>query len=59
MRFLNCLECTISGQVTCRMGREPVLDEITICKFRHLMERRVWGDSTYAGQKQVFFCDRG
>jgi len=36
------------------LGREPVPDETTICKFRHLVERRVRDDSAYAWQKQAF-----
>ena len=28
------------------LGREPVPDETTICKFRHLMEKRNLGDET-------------
>lgn len=30
------------------LGREPVPDETTICKFRHLMERKDLGDALFA-----------
>ena len=30
------------------LGREPVPDETTICKFRHLMERKNLGDALFA-----------
>jgi IS5 family transposase len=40
------------------LGREPAPDEITICKFHHLLllhgkETAVWGDSAYTGQTRV------
>src|ERR671934_250040 len=48
------------------LGREPVPDETTVCRFRHLLEEhdlgqqlfdgqetRVWGDQAYRGQRVV------
>ena len=31
------------------LGREPVPDETTVCRFRHLLEEPIWGGSCSTG----------
>src|SRR5262245_26132594 len=33
---------TLRGFVGIDLGQEPVLDETTVCKFRHLLEEHGW-----------------
>jgi len=40
------------------VGREPVLDETTICKFRHLMEQRNPGDALFQ-QVNSYLAENG
>ncbi len=40
------------------LGREPVPDETTICRFRHLMERKNLGDALFAPVNE-YLADNG
>ncbi len=41
------------------LGREPVPDETTICKFRHLMERHNLGDANCSGRSMRYLEENG
>ena len=46
--------CALRKFVGIDLGREPVPDETTICKFRHLMERHNLGDQTKQCRRDYF-----
>ena len=39
------------GLVRIDLGREPVPDETTVCRFRHLLERHDLGQPLFAAQR--------
>jgi len=44
---------SLRGFVGIDLGREPVLDETAICKFRHLIEKRNLGDQLFLKYKDL------
>jgi IS5 family transposase len=50
---------TMRALVGIDLGREPVPDEITVCKFRHLLERHGLGKQWHFGMKAHVGVDAG